>query len=276
TTVTAVILCALAFDFEARAQQFPTQPIHLILGFAPGGITDFTGRIVAQRLSKILGGNPVVPENRPGAAGVNAATVVAHSSADGYPMLRNDARYRMSDFTMVGMVGLSPVVIVASNHLPVKSIDELIDYGTKNSDKLSFGTAGIGSAPHLAAELFESRTGMKAVHVPYPGIAGAFADLMAGNIQLAFSSIVGALPLPWGNKIRALATTGSRRPAAYPDIPTLAETVLPGFNVDIWLGLAAPKGTPEPVIAQLNVALQQALKQREVVESLAKVGIAAW
>jgi tripartite-type tricarboxylate transporter receptor subunit TctC len=288
TAVTAAILCAVAFDFEARAQQFPTQPIHLILGFAPGGITDFTGRIVAQRLSKILGGNPVVPENRPGAAGVNAAAAVAHSRADGYtlilidsgtvvnPMLRNDARYRMSDFTMVGMVGSSPVVIVASNHLAVKSIDELIDYGTKNADKLSFGTAGIGSAPHLAAKLFESRTGMKAIHVPYPGIAGAFGDLMAGNIQLAFSSIVGALPLTSDNKIRALATTGSRRPAAYPDIPTLAETVLPGFNVDIWLGLAAPKGTPVPVIEQLNVALQQVLKEREVVESLAKVGIEAW
>src|SRR5215471_16640672 len=272
TAVAAAILCTVAFDFEARAQQFPTQPIHLILGFAPGGITDFTGRVVAQRLSKILGGNPVVPENRPGAAGVNAAAAVAHSRADGYtlilidsgtvvnPMLRNDARYRMSDFTMAGMVGSSPVVIVASNHLPVTNIDELIDYGTKNPDKLSFGTAGIGSAPHLAAELFESRTGMKAIHVPYPGIAGAFVDLMAGNIQLAFSSIVGALPLTSENKILALATTGSRRPAAYPDIPTLAE----------------PKGTPAPVIAQLNVALQQALKEREVVESLAKVGVEAW
>src|SRR6516165_6540124 len=144
----------------------------------------------------------------------------------------------MSDFTMVGMVGSSPVVIVASNHLAVKNIDELIDYGTKNPDKLSFATAGIGGAPHLAAKLFESRTGMKAIHVPYPGIAGAFGDLMAGNIQLAFSSIVGALPLTSENKIRALATTGSHRPAAYLDIPTLAEAVLPGFNVDIWLGLA--------------------------------------
>jgi tripartite-type tricarboxylate transporter receptor subunit TctC len=151
------VAVAWAFDFEAQAQQFPTQPIHLILGFAPGGITDFTGRVVAQRLSKILGGNPVVAENRPGAAGVNAAAAVAHSKADGYtlilidsgtvvnPMLRNDARYRMSDFTMVGMVGSSPVVIVASNHLAVKSIDELIDYGTKNPDKLSFATAGIGA-----------------------------------------------------------------------------------------------------------------------------------
>src|SRR5215470_17259498 len=228
TLLGGVATVACAFDFEAQAQQFPTQPIHLILGFAPGGITDFTGRVVAQRLSRILGGNPVVAENRPGAAGVNAAAAVAHSRADGYtlilidsgtvvnPMLRNDARYKMSDFTMVGMVGSSPVVIVASNHLAVKSIDELIDYGTKNPDKLSFATAGIGGAPHLAAKLFESRTGMKAIHVPYPSIAGAFGDLMAGNIQLAFSSIVGALPLTSENKIRALATTGSRRPAAYP------------------------------------------------------------
>jgi tripartite-type tricarboxylate transporter receptor subunit TctC len=286
--IAAAIVCTVAFSFEARTEQFPAQPIHLILGFAPGGITDFTGRVVAQQLSRILGGNPVVPENRPGAAGINAAAAVAHARADGYtlilidggtvvnPMLRSDARYKMSDFTMVGMVGSSPVVIVASNHLPVKSIGELIDYGRKNPDKLSFATAGIGSAPHLAAELFESRTGMKAIHVPYPGIAGSFVDLMAGNIQLAFSSIVGALPLTSENKIRALATTGSRRPAAYPDIPTLAETVLPGFNVDIWLGLAAPTGTPEAVIEQLSLALQQALKEREVIESLAKVGIEAW
>ena len=286
--ITAAILSAVVFNFQALAQQFPIQPIHLILGFAPGGITDFTGRVVAQQLSKILGGNSVVPENRPGAAGINAAAAVAHARADGYtlilidpgtvvnPMLRSDARYKMSDFTMVGMVGSSPVVIVASNELPVKNINELIEYGTNNPGKLSFATAGIGSAPHLAAELFESRTGIKAIHVPYPGIAGSFVDLMAGNIQLAFSSIVGALPLTSENKIRALATTGSRRPAAYPDIPTLAETVLPGFNVDIWLGLAAPTGTPEPVIKQLNVALQQALKEREVIDALAKVGIESW
>ncbi len=112
--------------------------------------------------------------------------------------------------------------------------------------------------------------------MPYPGIAGAFADLMAGNIQLAFSSTVGALPLTSDGKIRAIATTGVRRPSTYPDIPTLDETVLPGFNVDIWLGLAAPKGTPEAVIEQINVMLQRALKERDVIESLSKVGIEAW
>ncbi len=225
SALAAVVFVAVcASNFQVVAQQFPNQPIHLILGFAPGGITDFTGRVVAKHLSQRLGGNPVVPENRPGAAGVNAAAAVTSSRPDGYtlilidsgtvvnPMIRGDVRYKMSDFAMLGMVGSSPVVIVTSNHLPVKNISELIDYGTKNPEKLSYGTAGIGSAPHLAAELFQSRTGMKAVHVPYPGIAGAFADLMAGNIQLAFSSIVGALPLTSGNKVLATRTTGNVRP----------------------------------------------------------------
>jgi tripartite-type tricarboxylate transporter receptor subunit TctC len=285
----ALIVAALmtSGSLPAAAQQFPNQPIHLILGFAPGGITDFTGRVIAQQMSKILNGNPVVPENRPGAAGVNGATIVAHANPDGYtlilidsgtvvnPMLRTGVPYQMSDFTMVGMVGLSPVVIVTSNQLAVKDVNALIDYGLKNPGKLSYGSAGVGSAPHLAAELFEAKTGMKAVHVPYPGIGGAFVDLMAGNIQLGFSSIVGALPFTRDNKIRALATTGSRRPAAYPDIPTVAEAALPDYSVDIWLALAAPKGTPVQVIEKLNAALRQALGAREVVDALAKVGIEA-
>jgi tripartite-type tricarboxylate transporter receptor subunit TctC len=285
-----VILAVLAISagFRAEGGQFPNQPIRLILGFAPGGITDFTGRIVAQELSKVFGGNPVVPENRPGAAGVNAAGVVAHAKPDGYtlilidsgtvvnPLLRADVPYQMSDFTIVGMVGLSPVVIVTSNQLAVQNLNELIDYGLKNPEKLSFGSAGVGSAPHLAAELFKTRTGIKAIHVPYPGIGGAFVDLMAGNIQMAFSSIVGALPFTSDNKIRALATTGSRRSAVYANIPTVAEAALPDYSVYIWLALAAPKGTSDDVVRQLNTALQQALEDREVIDPLAKVGIEAW
>ena len=141
----AIATCVMAMSFPADAQPFPTQPIHLILGFSPGGITDFTGRVVAQQLSKVLGGNAVVPENRPGAAGVTAAALVAHSKPDGYslilidpgtvvnPMLRADVPYTMSDFSMVGMVGSSPVVIVTSNQLPVNNIKELIDYGNQES-----------------------------------------------------------------------------------------------------------------------------------------------
>jgi tripartite-type tricarboxylate transporter receptor subunit TctC len=272
----------------ANAQSFPSQPIRLILGFAPGGLTDFTGRVVAQGMSKALGGHPVVPENKPGAAGVTAAAYVARSAPDGYtlvlidpgtvinPMLRSGVPYKMSELTMIGMVGSSPVVIVTSHSLPVKDLKELIDYGLKNPRKLSFASAGIGSAPHLSAELFQTRTEMKMLHISYAGIGGAYPDLMSGKIQVAFSSIVGALPFTSDNKVLPLATTGSKRPAAYPDIPTVGEAVLPDYSVDIWLALSAPAGTPEPIIKRLNTALNEALKEKEVVDALAKVGIEAW
>ena len=174
------IICGLLTISAAHAQQFPNQPIRLILGFAPGGITDFSGRVIAQGLSKALGGHPVVPENKPGAAGVTAAAYVARSAPDGYtlvlidpgtvinPMLRAGVPYKMSELTMIGMVGSSPVVIVTSHSLPVKDLKELIDYGLKNPRRLSFASAGIGSAPHLSAELFQSRTGVKSCTSPMP------------------------------------------------------------------------------------------------------------
>ena len=279
------LLCATTVSFQACAYDYPTRPIHLILGFAPGGITDFVGRVMAQQLTQEFNGIAVVPENRPGSEGITAAAYVAHTPADGYtlilidsgtlvnPMLRADVPYQMSDFTMAGMVGTSPIVIVVSNTLAVKDIKDLIEYCVKNPDKLSFGTAGVGSAPHLAAELLETKTGMKAVHVPYPGIGGAFTDLMAGNIQFAFSSVVGALPFTSANRVRALATTGTHRPPAYLDIPTIAETVSPGYSAEIWLALAAPKGTPGGVIQRLDSALQHALGEKSVSERLAKMGI---
>jgi len=281
------LLCAATASFQARADDYPSRQIHLIIGFAPGGITDFVGRVVAQQLTQEFNGIAVVPENRPGSEGVTAAAYVAHAPADGYtlmlidsgmlvnPMLRADVPYQMSDFTMVGMVGASPIVIVASDTLAVKNITDLIEYGVKNPDKLSFGTAGVGSPPHLAAELLEAKTGMKAVHVPYPGIGGAFSDLMAGNIQFAFSSVTGALPFTSANKVRALATTGTHRPLAYPDIPTVAEAVAPGYSAEIWLALAVPKGTPGDIILRLDSALQHALAEKSVSEKLAKMSIEA-
>jgi tripartite-type tricarboxylate transporter receptor subunit TctC len=287
-TLGALIGIGLLGLTGAQAQQFPSQPIRLVLGFAPGGLTDFTGRVVAQGLSKALGGHSVVPENKPGAAGVTAAAYVARANPDGYtlvltdpgtvinPMLRASVPYKMSELTTIGMVGSSPVVIVATPSLPVRDIKELIDYGLKNPKTLNFATAGIGSAPHLSAELFQSRTGVKMVHIPYAGIGGSYPDLMLGKIQLAFSSIVGALPFTSDNKVKALATTGSRRPAAYMNIPTVGEAALPGYSVDIWLALSAPAGTPEPVVKRLNAALNEALKSKDVIDSLGKVGIEAW
>jgi tripartite-type tricarboxylate transporter receptor subunit TctC len=191
-------------------------------------------------------------------------------------MLRASVPYKMSELTTVGMVGSSPVVIVTSNSLPVNDIKELIDYGRSNPKKLAFASAGIGSAPHLSAELFQARTGVKMLHIPYAGIGGAYPDLMSGKIQVAFSSIVGALPFTSDNKVRALATTGSRRPAAYQNIPTVGEAALPGYSVDIWLALSLPAGAPEPAVKRLNAALNEALKTKDVVNALAKVGIEAW
>jgi tripartite-type tricarboxylate transporter receptor subunit TctC len=173
------------------------------------------------------------------------------------------------------MVGSSPVVIVTANSLPVKTLKELIDYGLQNPGKLSFGSAGVGSAPHLSAELFMSQTGIKAAHIPYAGIAKAYPDLIEGRIPLAFSSIVGALPFTSANQVRALATTGGRRPASYPGIPTVGEAALPGYDVDIWLALSVAVGTPPQVVARLNEALNQALKDPEVIAQLATVGIEA-
>jgi tripartite-type tricarboxylate transporter receptor subunit TctC len=283
-----VVLLGVLSVGTASAQEFPNQPIRLILGFAPGGLTDFTGRVIAQGLSKALGGHPVVPENKPGAAGVTAAAFVARSVPDGYslvlidpgtvinPILRSNVPYKMSDLTTVGMVGSSPVVIVTSKSLEVNNVKELIEYGLKHPRKLSFASAGIGSAPHLSAELFQARTGVKMLHIPYAGIGGAYPDLMSGKIQVAFSSIVGALPFTADEKVRALATTGSKRPAAYPNIPTVGEAALPDYAVDIWLALSAAAGTPDAVVKRLNTALNEALKDKTVVDSLSKVGIEAW
>jgi tripartite-type tricarboxylate transporter receptor subunit TctC len=281
-------LIAWAFACEpGGAQTFPSQPIKMVLGFAPGGITDFTGRVIAQGLSRVLGGHPVVPENKPGAGGVIAAAAVAQSKPDGYsmvlidpgtvvnPMLRTTVPYQMSQLTTIGMVGSSPVVIVTAPSLPVTTLKELIDYGLKNPGKLSYASAGVGSAPHLSAELFMSRTTIQASHIPYAGIAKAYPDIIEGRVPLAFSSIVGALPFTQANQVRALATTGSRRPASYPDIPTVAEAGLPGYDVDIWLAVSVAAGTPPEIIARLNEALNRALKEKEVIDQLAKVGIDA-
>ena len=271
----------------SEAQQFPSQPIKMAIGFAPGGISDFTGRVVAQGLSKALGGHPVVPENKPGAGGVIAAAYVAQSKPDGHtmvlidpgtvvnPMLRTTVPYQMSQLTTVGMVGSSPVVIVTHPGFPATTLNDLIDYGVKYPGKLSFASAGVGSAPHLSAELFFSRTNIKAAHIPYGGIAKAYPDVLEGRVPVAFSSIVGALPFTDAKQVRALATTGSRRPASYPDIPTVAEAALPGFDVDIWLAVSVAAGTPPDVVARLNMALNRALQEKEVIDQLAKVGIEA-
>ncbi|MFL6947273.1 MAG: Bug family tripartite tricarboxylate transporter substrate binding protein, partial [Xanthobacteraceae bacterium] len=173
----------------------------------------------------------------------------------------------------VSIVSSSPEVLVVSPHLPVKSFAELVSYGKANPGKLNFASAGIGTTPHLAGEMFKQRTGIEATHIPYRGIGASFTDMMSGKVQFAFSSIAGALPFTSDNRVRPIATTGLKRSSVYPDLPTVDEAGLKGFEVDLWLGVFAPSGIPADVLARLNSEIGKALQRDEVKAALAKVGV---
>ncbi len=274
----------LASAVAAQAQSYPSKPIRIILPYVPGGIIDTTGRNLALRLSESMG-QSVVAENRPGAGGMVGADVTARSAPDGYtilltdpalvsnPTLQKDVPYDLfKGLQAVSIVGSSPAVIVASPSLPVKTFGELIAYAKANPGKLNFASAGIGTAPHLAGEMIKLRTGIDMTHVPYRGIGAAYPDVMSGKVQLAFSSIAGAVPFTSDNRVRPLATTGSQRSPVYPDVPTVAET-LPGFDVDLWIGIYAPAGLPPAVLAKLNGEIGKVLQHPELKTAFAKIGV---
>jgi len=282
----ALVSCALlGLATLTAAQTFPSKPIRLVLPYAPGGIVDYVGRTLAQKLTEDIG-SPVVAENRPGAGGIVGTDSVARSAADGYtlalmdpaivinPTLQADVPYDLfKNLQTVSIVSSSPEVLVVSPALPANSFAELVAYGKANPGKLNFASAGIGTTPHLAGEMFKLRTGIEATHVPYKGIGASFADMMSGKVQMAFSSIAGALPFTLDNRVKPLATTGRKRSAVYPDLPTVAEAGLLGFEVDLWLGVFAPAGMPEPVLARLNAELKKALEAASLRAALAKVGV---
>jgi tripartite-type tricarboxylate transporter receptor subunit TctC len=269
----------------AQAQSYPDKPIRLILPYAPGGIIDYVGRTLAQRLSETIG-QPVVAENRPGAGGIAGTDFVAKAPPDGYTILLMDPAVVINptlqpsipydlfkELRVVSVISSSPEVVVVSPTLPIKTFKELIEYGKANPGKLNFASAGIGTTPHLAGELFKLRTGIDATHIPYRGIGASFTDIMSGKVHFAFSSIAGALPFTSDNRVRAIATTGPQRTPAYPDLPTVIEAGLPGFEVDLWLAVFAPSGTPDDVVARLNAAIKKALDNPETKAALAKVGV---
>jgi tripartite-type tricarboxylate transporter receptor subunit TctC len=281
------LICSTALALSSgavQAQAYPTKPIRLVLPYVPGGIIDTAGRHLALRLSESLG-QSVVAENRPGAGGMVGIDVVARSAADGHtivltdpgivsnPTLQKDPPYDLKQVQAVSIVGSSPAVIVASQHLPVKTFSELIAYAKANPGKLNFASAGIGTAPHLAGEMIKLRTGIDMTHVPYRGIGAAYPDVMSGKVQLAFSSIAGAVPFTADNRVRPLATTGTARSAVYRDVPTVAESGLPGFDVDLWIGIYAPAGLPPAVLAKLNGELNKVLQHPELKAALAKIGV---
>jgi tripartite-type tricarboxylate transporter receptor subunit TctC len=286
TRIAALVsLCtALLVPSALVAQTYPSKPIRIVLPYVPGGIIDTAGRNIALRLSEGLG-QSVVAENRPGAGGMVGADAVARSAPDGYtilltdpalvsnPTLQADVPYDLfKGLQAVSIVGSSPAVIVASPSLPVTTFAELIAYAKAHPDKLNFASAGIGTAPHLAGEMIKLRAGIDMTHVPYRGIGAAYPNVMNGKVQLAFSSIAGAVPFTSDNRVRPIATTGSARSAVYPDVPTVAES-LPGFDVDLWIGIYAPAGLPPAVLAKLNGEINKALQHPELKAAFAKIGI---
>ena len=282
----ALAVCAgLSTTSEVQAQAFPSKPVRLVLPYSPGGIIDYVGRSLATHLSGPLG-QQVIPENRPGAGGITGTDSVARSPADGYtlvlmdpaivinPTLQPSMPYDLfKNLTTVSMISSSPEVVVVSPELPIKSIADLIAYGKANPGKLNFASAGIGTTPHLAGELFKQRTGIDATHIPYKSIGQSYPDMMSNKVQFAFSSIAGALPFTTDNRVRAIATTGKTRSKVYPDVPTVDEAGLKGFEVDLWLGVFAPAGIPQDAMNKLNAAIKEALKNPELIAALAKVGV---
>jgi len=271
-----LVLCS------AAVAQYPNRPIRLILPYNPGGIVDYVGRALGQHLGEALG-QTVVPENRPGAGGILGTEVTARAQPDGYtlllmdnaivinPSLQQHVPYDLKQLDAISWVSSSPLVLVVTPALNVKTLDAFIAHAKASPGKLNFATAGVGTAPHLAAELFKQHTGIEATHVPYKGIGASYVDLMSNKIQFSFSSIAGALGFTSDNRVLALATTGEKRSGIYPDIPTMTEAGL-NFTVDLWLALFAPAGMPEDVKAKLVKAVQSVAAKPEFKAQLAHIG----
>lgn len=268
------------------AQSYPTKPVRLVLPYSPGGVVDTIGRTLAQHLGDVLG-QPVIPDNRPGAGGIVGTDVVAHGQADGYllllmdpaivinPSLQESVPYDLfKQLTPISVISSSPLVLVVAPDLNVKTFDEFVAFGKANPGKLNFASAGVGTTPHLAGEMFKQTTGISAVHIPYKGIAASYTDMMTNKVQFAFSSIAGAQPFTSANKLVALATTGDTRNDVYPDKPTVVEAGLKGFVVDLWLTVFVAADTPAEVKAKLNNAIKTALAKDELKAAFARVGAA--
>jgi len=275
---------AAAAAVPAAAEEFPARPIRIIVAYTPAGATDILARAVGQKMSEHWG-QSVIVDNRPGAAGNIGTEIAAKAPADGYTLLMatagthgiNPGLYRKlswdpKNFTAVSLVAMVPNILVVNNALPVKSVKELIAYAKANPGKLSYGSPGLGSTAHLSMELFKSMTGTKLVHVPYKGSAGVMADVMSGQIAVTMDNIPPYMPQVRAGKIRALAVSPAKRTTAAPDIPTVAEAGVPGYDSVAWFGLVAPSGTPKAVIDKLAAETQRILKLPDVHERIASLG----
>src|SRR5437868_2391654 len=269
----------------AQAQDFPNRPVTLVVPYAAGGGNDAMARIAGEKMGKALG-QQIVIENRGGAGGVIATRQVAKAAPDGYtlviggtgtlainPTIYGNVGYDpRKDFAPIGLIGTSALVLVVHPSVPAHDVKELIAYAKANPGKLTYASAGVGSGIHLAAEYFRFQAGIEMTHVPYKGSAPALTDLVGGHVSMYFSSLPPAIALVKEGKIRALAVTGPVRSAIFPELPTIAEAALPGFEAVLHYGIVAPAGTPRPIIVRLNEALRNAVLSDEFRQKLAADG----
>ena len=265
---------------------YPDKPVKIFVGFAAGGGTDDAARILAQKLTETLG-QSVVVENRPGASGMIAAEALAKSAADGYTLMMGSqttlavapALYRKfsidaaRDFVAVAPAGVSPLVLVVHPSVPVRSVKELIALGKAKPGAINFGSGGLGTTPHMAGELFSLQAGIKMVHVAYRGEAPAINDLLGGQLDLIFANLSAVIGNVKAGSLRALAVTSTQRAATAPEIPTIAEVALPGFEAATWFAVVAPAGTPRDIVLRLNSEVTRLVGQAEVRQRFADLGM---
>ena len=281
--LTAVAL--VAFADPVAAQAWPSRPIRIIVSYAPGGVTDIIARAVAQPVGEALG-QSVLVENRPGAAGVIGTEMVAAAVADGYTLLmfvdgnsmmptaiRNIKHDPVKSFAHVSLLGRGSLVLVAHPSLPVSSLQDVIRYGKANPSALSFATPGKSGPQHLAFESIKASAGFSAEHIPYKGGGQAIVDVVAGQVKLGMLGMAPALPHIKAGKLKALVVTSRDRSKLLPDVPTVSEAGIPGFEMAQWQGLVAPAGTPPEIVARLHAELLKAMRLPAVVEKLAAIGM---
>jgi len=285
----SVLLAAtlIAAGHVTAQEDYPSHPIHLIVGFAAGSSGDVAARIVSRKLGELLG-QTVVVEDRPGASSMVATEYVARSKNDGYTLLLATIAATINttlmpdkgpnfekDLAPIVLIGSLPNILVVSPKLDVKSVQELIALAKQKPDELFYGASGLGSGPHLASELFKQMAGVKMTGVLYPGSAQTVTDLMAGRIQVMFSPASTVLGLIKDGKVKALATSEAKRASVAPNLPTIAESGLPGYDTGLWFGILGPAGMPQPAIDKISRAANQTLKDPETLKELHAQGLDA-
>jgi tripartite-type tricarboxylate transporter receptor subunit TctC len=280
----AVVLLACALPVGAQ-QPYPSKPIRIVVPYPPGGFNDTLGRVLAEKFQKAWG-QTVLVDNKPGANTVIGTDAVAKAAPDGYTLLvvafpfavtpsliRNLPYDTLRDFAPVALCAQSPNILVANPGLPVKSVAELIALAKAKPDGLSYASTGNGSSNHISMELFKTLAGVKLVHVPYKGSAPAVVDLLSGQVQVMFDNAPNVMPQVRAAKLRALAQTGATRSAVAPDVPTVAESGVPGYELTVWFGLVAPSGTPREIVNKLNAEVLKILAMPDVRERFLALGV---